>query len=307
MIKFVTTTCARDAHYAKALLASIHHFHPEAPIIVLADSSLPRKAIRLFRCFPNTEVLEARQLWESHKLYLTGLLTPLNVYFLEDCTRVLSCDADSILTAPIVEDIPADACFIPFAAREIDVSVENDRKLFCNWGVDLDQVSSIAPEFTPELARFWMQGSHYYVDTSSFPREELVRFLPHLNLRHSPNGVLRAGDQGLLNFIINKHYVGKDGFYCWEGATVSATHEQAKREMFSLCPKTGKIAGAPGCYFVHYIGSARRYTILRHHYGDLLLYFYRRFHSIMGKSVLLSECDRAFSTAVRKVISRLPR
>ena len=302
-IPFVTCTCSRDVHYAKALLGSIRHFYPDRRIIVIAERDISHRDFAQIAKFPNTEVIPVMDLVRRHKHYFVGLLNKMNLLFLHGVTQVIFCDADSILVDNVVERIDAGKVFTSFAASEFDVDLDvpEQRKIYHDWAISLDHAWLFDENFPRKICRY-IQSSHFAVNTERFPYDLLHRMLPHLAFRHGEPAPLRAGDQGFFNLLINWSGLKPDDCAMFP-VTVSSTPSEAER----FKPEWNTLdwivrREQKEISFVHYLGGGRRFRRGDHvcptplEWGTALYY-----EAIGRRAYVPDEIRRAMAPVMRRL------
>jgi hypothetical protein len=211
-ITFVITACAKDVHYAKALMGSIAHFYPDHAIRVIVDTDIAERDIEQMRMFPNTSVLRVIDLVTKHKHCLTKLLAQFNALFMEDLASVLVLDADCVMVAPILKQLDRKRIFTALSGRFIDWEDPEERASFTRWAYDVKSVESFGFELSSP-PKVYIQSCAYYVDIKRFPIDAFLRALPVMNRTHEQTqGPFQAGDQGFLNWLANNFL--KTSFNC---------------------------------------------------------------------------------------------
>jgi len=289
-IPFVTFACARDVHYAKALLGSVNYFYPENRIFVVTESDISERDIRQMSRFPNTRVCRVADLMLEHKLHLTGLLAKFNVLFLPGVARALVADADSVLIAPVLEEIDPHKVFTALHGRRIDLSDKAERESFERWAADL----SFIREFNPSLGKeqlYYVQGSHFYVNVDRFPFDTFYGMLKFMGYDHKTLTPLRAGDQGFWNYLLNSGRVPEADF-----ELKPATIQVGQTPKVALCDDMEWVqrSAKKEWSFIHYVGFSRRYRRRDHDYAQVLQWATRRYYQIIGASGFLRDELRRF-------------
>lgn len=293
---FVTFACGRDVHYAKALLGSINHFYPDNRIVVVTESDIFERDIRQMSRFPNTRVYRVPDLMLEHKLHLTGLLAKFNVLFLPGVARALVADADSVLIAPVMEEINPHKLFTALHGRKIDPSDKVERESFERWAVDVPTVRKLHPAFG-EHGLYYVQGSHFYVNVSRFPYDIFYGMLKLMGCDHKTLTPLRAGDQGFWNYLLNSGRVPEADFEL-KPATIQVgqTPRVASCEDMEWVQRRVKKEWS----FIHYVGFSRRYRRRDHDYAQVLQWATRRYYQIIGPSAYLhDELQRFMQSGMR--------
>lgn len=250
--------------------------------------------------FPNTSVIPVMQLIQKHKLYFTGLLNKFNVLFLPDIRRAIVADADSVLVDTIKNRINPERTFVSFAGSHVDLNIPDRRKIFNDWAISLENINEIDSNFPRDSCRY-VQGCHFYVNCEKFPYDLLYRALPFLGYRHGQNTILRAGDQGFWNLLVN--WSGLPSSACElipaMKASVKDQSESQTNEWNSLewleSRRTKEFS------FMHYVGAGRRWRNRDHAHPLPLLWASKRYYKISGNSFLKDEWNRSLKFLARRL------
>jgi hypothetical protein len=170
--------------------------------------------------------------------------------------------------------------------------------MFIRWAFDLKQVEAKEGLQVHSPCPF-VQGSHFYIDVTRFPKELIHRLLPEMTHSHSPTHMLRAGDQGFWNYVANFgddlgiHAIQQPmtlqvGFspHCFDYDDISYVNQRIAKDF----------------YFIHYVGSSRRYLRRHHEYAAALAWGTDLYYSALGKTAFVrDELSRALRTATRAV------
>lgn len=299
-VPFVTCTWSRDVHYAKALLGSLRFFHPDRRIIVIAERDLSRFDIRQLSAFPNTEVIPVMNLIRRHKLHLVGLLNKLNVLFLPNVTRVIVADADSILVDPLIPKINDETVFTALNGVVVQDGNAAKAKEFETWAYRREEAQKIDPAVRDRGIRY-LQGSHFYVDAARFPYDLLMRALPFMGFDHGTPAVLRAGDQGFWNLLVNSSVLQEK-----DCAVVPCTAQVSPYEA-DLRPEWNSVSWVTrhelkNVSFLHYVGYGRRYRLRDHACPNPLLWASALYYAEIGRRCYIGdEIRRATSLVLRRL------
>lgn len=295
-LAFATCACSKDVHYAKALIGSIRYFYPGALIHVLLDDDVSLEDERQIATFPGLHTYRARTLLRSHGLPLRGLLTKLNLFFIPTLGRVVFADADSILVGPVDLTVKVDATLHMLDAAVMDPNVPANRDVFVRWAIDLDRCAEITEQPIPDQLIF-AKSSHFSVNCRKFPVDLLERMLPLMGPTHSPTNVLRAGDQGFFNYLVN-FPAAWGGSVAHSLATVQAgkTHRIAAYNDVAYVAKNR----VKPYYFIHYVGFCRRYLRRQHEYAAPLQWATGLYYQRFGNAAFLQdEIGRMRATVCR--------
>lgn len=303
-ICFGTATCRRDVHYARCLLGSIRYFYPENPIVVVCDRDVSDVDRRQLASFPNVTVYSTAQLTDRYKLAFRGTLTDLYYLVLQDHNHYVFCDADSVLTGPVLDLLEGDPAFASFTGKQMDLSSPSSREGFCKYAINLDAADGLDLGFLSDKP-FYFQSSHFYVDRLRFPIEELYEHLPRLDfgVGKTIDTPFQRGDQGFFCYVLNKHLVETDQFL-HVPCTPSALPEEIQQRGITLEAVKAKTAD-PG--FLHFVGPTRRWTLGRHAGGNLLRFFAGRFQEDSDGTPLRSDAGRllrTFPSAAKKFLAK---
>jgi len=287
-VAFVTFACRKDVHYAKALLGSIRHFYPESEIHVVLDD-VTKQDERQIALFPGVVVHRVEALVQEHGLPLRGLLAKLNVLFLPGVSRAMVADADSVLVGPVLDSVRED-CHVHFLNAETqERSNRQAVEIFERWAIDLSELNRREGRSLPERFIF-AQGSHFFIDVVRFPMALLRRMLPDMGLVHSPTHMLRAGDQGFWNYLVN--FGGDFG--------IVTQHSPATIQV-GVAPHLGSYddpahftsTESKPYSFVHYVGGSRAYLRRWHEYPAALGWGTRLYYQRLGMAAFVrDEIDR---------------
>ena len=293
---FVTCACAKDVHYAKALLGSVRFFYPSHQIHIILDPDVSNHDAHQLQCFPNTIVHPAAALTKKHGVALRGLLTKLHVLLIPEVTRAVFADADSLLVGPVLENIDPDCSLHCLHSQSIDLDNPRERDNFYRWAIDV-------PRLPPPLREalnppFWfMQSSHFYVNKSLWPKDLLFSLLPEMSETHSPHTALRAGDQGFFNYVANA--ANSIGIVATHSSATLQVGQSPHTTYFDDVPRFTR-APHDEIRFLHFVGVGRRYLRRSHEYGPALSWGTRLYYDAIEQgSFLQDEVIRAARTASR--------
>lgn len=282
---FATCACSKDVHYAKALIGSIRYFYPETLIHVLLDDDVSLGDERQIGAFPGLHTYRARNLLRSHGLPLRGLLTKLNLFFIPRLSRVVFADADSILVGPVESHLDSDADLQMLNAEIVNQNVPSSRDVFSRWAIDLDSLADISGQPAPEQLTF-AQSSHFAVDCRTFPVGLMEKMLPLMGPAHGATNVLRAGDQGFFNYLVN-FPAAWGGRVAHSPVTIQVGHTQHMAGYDEISYVAANRA-KPYC-FIHYVGFCRRYLRRRHEYSAALRWGTRLYYQRLGKAAFVRD------------------
>jgi len=303
-IPFVTFACAKDVHYAKGLLGSIRHFYPTSPIHVVLDDDVPYHDDAQLHVFPNAVIHRVSELIACHKINLRGLLAKFNVLFLPGVRKAVVADADSVLVGPVLDAIDRTVIFHALNSMAIDLTNVAQSEIFHRWAIDLSQLDA-THGLCPTTRCPFVQGSHFFIDTENFPRELLYEFLPEMSYTHSPTTLLRAGDQGFWNYLVN-FGAARGVSTAWGPLTIQVgidQHTPAFDDTTFIARPVRKER-----YFIHYVGFSRRYLRRHHEYAPALEWAAALYYDAIGRHAFVhDEICRASQTIRRAAVGAIQR
>jgi hypothetical protein len=298
-IPFVTFACAKDVHYAKGLLGSIRHFYPANAIHIVLDDDVPRRDEAQMHCFPNAVVHRVSTLIDFHKINLRGLLAKLNVLFLPGVRKAVVADADSVLVGPVLDVIEQTAIFHALNGMDVDLTNAAQLEMFNRWAIDLGRLHATSGLRPPTRCPF-VQGSHFFIDTERFPRDIMFELLPEMSYTHSPTTLLRAGDQGFWNYLVN-FGASRGVSTAWGPLTIQVGNDQHIAAFDD--PAFVSRAVVKDRYFIHYVGFSRRYLRRHHEYASALRWAAELYYEAIGyRAFVHDEIYRASQTIRRAVM-----
>jgi hypothetical protein len=304
-VTFVTATCRKDVHYVRALLASIHAYYPDHRKVVFTDRDVPKGAIRALDRFPNTSVRPVGQFMADHKLSLTGLLTKLNMFFDTSLDRIVYCDADSVMIGPVLERlVENEKDFVSFNGRWIGDN-DSEMKSFSKYALDVGSLCESDRHLLVMENLYYFQSSHFYARCGSFPVSYIIDNRTRLNTSHGHPGVFRAGDQGLFNYVLNKHHIPMDRFR--SDHIVLQAYGPDSQSMEIDIPYLTTSCTYKSKYFVHYLGPSRRYFLKAHRFGAVLDHYWRDYYRLNPASSMILDEVRRGLLALRSLVGACKR
>jgi hypothetical protein len=279
---FVTFVCAKDVHYCKALIGSLHSVFGSPKTHVVADFGTPEPDLRQMSRVQGVVVHRVSDLIKSHKFHFVGLLSKFNVFFLPGVEQAFIIDADSVVIRDFTVGLDRSAIYGSLHAHSVDLGEEGARKSFDSWAVRLDSVGELGG-VVPVNGVHFASGSHFYVNVSRFPLELLIRMLPHVGYSHGHQGPLRAGDQGFWNYFLNfvPHAPG-DVWVRSETIDADRCHSRLPSAVAVEALRSGGRVPVP-FGMIHFVGRARRALLRQHHYGDALQEASRSYYALLGR------------------------
>lgn len=261
--------------YVRALIASLKHYHPEIPILILKDGSF--KFYCDYEKF-NVSVIDSMSINKLHGFKLFQLLNKINILFLPEYgyeyDYYIHFDADSILTNKIDftdKEILKDFVILQGGIKPFDDSTSSVISKYAFNPNDFE-------EFFLNLTEFYFFSSGHFVlnkSTFSFLKDFLSRYRFDMNMDFSHSKKLKFGDQGFFNLAIN---VLKTAKKITVGIVDYAIYAKQKQENFpNLSLKHIETKLDTGVLFIHFTGPSRRNRLLKHNYGDLLYYFSKKY------------------------------
>ena len=301
---FVTFACAKDVHYAKALLGSIRYFYPDREIRVVLDDDVPKTDASQIERFPAVQIHRVGELINEHKINLKGLLAKLNVFFLPGVASALVADADSILTGPVLEGVDLKCDLNSLNAGRLDLSDPAQSAVFNRWAIDVKALEARNSVQLPLQCKF-VQGSHFYVNVESFPKKLIFRLLPDMSYAHTASHILRAGDQGFWNYVANlSDGLGLRALQTPVTLQVGVSPHRIECDTVSYLEQRVP----KDVYFIHYVGFSRRYLRRHHEYATALDWGTRLYYDTLGhRTFLADEARRATRTPTRMMLGSANR
>jgi hypothetical protein len=298
---FVTFACAKDVHYAKALLGSVRFFYPDHPVHVVLDDDVVDHHSGQMSKLPHVHVHRRSDLARLHQLDLRGLLAKLSVFFIPGVEHALVADADSVLTGPVLEHIDCSCVLNSLNSMTLDLADPSQRAMFARWAFDIDAIQARESRLVPQICPF-VQGSHFYVNVEAFPKDVLLRMLPDMSQEHSDTHVLRAGDQGLWNYLA--HFGQLHGITAIQSpVTIQvgvSPHDSRYDDVTFLERPDPK-----DYYFLHYVGFSRRFLRQRHEYSTALIWATRQYYRRLGSHrFLIDELRRTLALVSRATLGK---
>ena len=202
-------TCERDYHWARALVASIRHYHPEVPISLIVDG--PLDSSELQRAFE----VDRLPTGERPLGFGFGKFEPL---FLTKGHRFLILDADIVFLGPLLDRLATRE--EDFVFEETPIRAFQDGEIGRNY-FDLEALAELDPDY-----HFpgWIANTGQWVGTAGLiEREEISKWMrPDWPEVLHPE-VFLCGEQGLWNYLVQRLAqdgritIGREAFMHWCG------------------------------------------------------------------------------------------
>jgi hypothetical protein len=247
----------KDFRFTRCCVASIRHFYPRIPIVLIKDHIDGDYDTTLLQRVYDVEIFQTRVRrfgWGMSKL------EPLFLPFRERC---LILDSDTVFLGPVLDRL--DAAAADFVVEWCDHAPED---LTTNY-FDPTRLSLEFPDF---IFPGYVFNSGQFVATTGIVKrsdfESLVDFSePRRSLRQD---IFPCGDQGFLNFVLFRKQqqgaltIAREPFMMWPPAVEpdSIRISELERE------------GYP--FLLHWAGP-KLPTLGAHSLGDVLLYFAKKY------------------------------
>lgn len=279
---FAIATHPGDLRYCRILCASIRHFYPHLPIRLLCDGD---PDVAPLARLGNVEPFEPA---EAGLRSLRGLLTKLKVLALaEQYEHVLFLDADTVLTGPILR--------LPWGGCDALIDAEGFRHLPPDDKLDYIRQHCFAPEqmreFDPDFDCAQMlafNSGAFFLKRGSLPVELCLQVLQRLDFE--PQRLFRYGDQGLLNYLLNREQqrgrlrLAQQRFMLIPGPDPS--HLRDYRDL-TAARVLGR--GYQRCKLLHYTTPNRHWSLAAHRFGDVLVAFENAYYRQLGQRARLGD------------------
>lgn len=298
---FGITTCPSDIHYARILVSSLNFFHPEIPITIVADGGVSTRGLQkvpsVHRIYRSCEIPAVK------KYKLNGLLTKLAFFWLDEFEYNILLDADSVVIRPFVDlvkkHIPFD--FMPLHGWEVDLSDHYGRELVAHYCFSPELLHQYDPQIDLSHLIFFVSG-HWCLRPSEGRREEILRHREYLTTRHSRDTLFYFGDQGLLNYLINRHRQQNTARIAILPITLLGHEHVSSGIDLSL---NGMLHGSESPWkIIHFTGPSRRSKLSTHPYGSLLTYFNTRYYAQQPPGMEIFDHLKTFP---KKILTRIKK
>ena len=256
-----------DARYTRICVASVRYFYPEIPIRLLAGGRLQRGL--------------ADELEKYWNVGTANLSTPgdfgwgfvkLEVLFGKPGEKFLVLDSDTVLSGPVLDRW--NKCGVRFLVDDEKQSDDDTKRLYYDW----EKVRKIDPSvLQPE---FVFNTGQWFGTAGVLTRDDFAPWLAWtMPRRTSPPGHFMNGEQGILNYVLNRKaalqglLIERKEIMRWPGHSMDGLDAEsvAKR----IAPPL----------IIHWAGMKKMY--LRHMIGsDILLHFERFYYSRLPAGTL---------------------
>jgi hypothetical protein len=235
---------------------------------------------------------------DREKLNLRGLLAKLSVFFLPDLSKALVVDADSVLAGTVLDHFDQQCALNSLNSMVLDLGDPSHREMFNRWAFEIDVIEARQGRPVPSTCPF-VQGSHFFVNVDEFPKDLIYRSLRDMSYEHGPVSALRAGDQGFWNFVAV--FGGDVGLLVRQTPMTiqvgQTPHEPAYDRVDFL-----ESTESRSFYFIHFVGTSRRYLRRQHEYATALRWATRKYYERIGRREFVSdELRRGFQTFRRAI------
>lgn len=270
-MRILITASLRDLRFARACIASVRKWYPDAEICILPGAELPLAFIREVAKYWNIALY---QIESGHYGWGFAKLEPL---FKTPGETFLILDADTVMTGPVLtalESRLAASDSPDFIVDEEDQPEVEMRRLYYEWDASDVNAKIRRPAFVFNSGQ-WL-GRSGVVKREDFSEWIEWTFPRRLKM---PD-VFKNGDQGVLNFVFNQKVmtsglrVGREPLMRWPGHGMDGFDVEAVR------------AGTAPARVVHWAGIKRlRFSSMPG--ADLLDYFEESYYErIPGGSFL---------------------
>lgn len=302
-VAFVVLTHRGDAHYARALLASLHHFYPEHRKLVIVDG--PWVDRRMAR-YEAVEVLRSADLARDLGLPLTGVLSKLALLYRDDAPYYAYFDADSVLVGRLfdTEPLATEADFYAIDGEELDLTDEVDRARFARYAVDPERVrATVDPRF--DLTRVsHFSGGHFVLRAGAIPPRTLEDNLGELSARYEKDKTFHFNDQSYLNWVVNR--LAADGELRLVTARLGISGRDTVADHPEVTWPNVLARSVTSRSLVHYVGPSRHLHLRDHNFADVLVGFHRMYYEDLPPgSRQRDEVERIARHQVRRVQRRV--
>lgn len=186
------TASARDSRYTRICVASIRHFHPDAPIKLLVGGRLPDGLVEELARYWDVSLADVRPGewgWGFVKL------EPL---FGRAGERFMVLDSDTAFAGPVLETWAAGGA--DFLVDDEQQSEADLRRLYYDWR----KVAAVDPAARPP--QFVFNSGQWFGTAGVLTREDFDLLVDWSGmpprLRHPD--LFMPGDQGVLNYVMNQ-------------------------------------------------------------------------------------------------------
>jgi hypothetical protein len=188
------TASSKDGRFTRICVASIRHFYPEAPILLLAGGALE----------PGLEN-ELETYWNVHIAALDrgdwgwGFIK-LEPLFGKTGERFLILDSDTVITGPVLDIWDAEDA--QFVVDDEQQSEADTHRLYYDWKeVGVFDTAAVPPLFV-------FNSGQWFGTAGIFSRKDFASFLDWSGRppRHRRPGLFKNGDQGLFNYVLNQKF-----------------------------------------------------------------------------------------------------
>lgn len=302
-LAFVVLTHRGDAHYARALLASLRHFYPDHRVLLIVDGDLDDR--RLGR-YPNVEVLRSADLARDVGLPLTGVLSKLALLYRSDAELYAYFDADSVMVGRLfdAEALAVDADFYAIDGTVLDLDDEAERARFARYAVDPERVrATVDPRFDLRHVSHF-SGGHYIMRAGSIPPATLEANLDQLSGSYDKAKTFHFNDQSYLNWVVNRLAADGDLRLVTTRLGISGRDTVVDHPDVTWDAVVGRSLVEEA--FIHYVGPSRHLRFRDHSFSDILTGFRERYYADLPRGALTrDEVDRIARLYARRARKRV--
>ena len=185
---------AHDARYTRTCVASIRYFYPEIPIRLLIGGRLQRGLAD-----------ELRRYWDvGIAVFPAGDygwgFVKLEVLFGQSGERFLVLDSDTVLAGPVLEAWNESRA--PFLVDDEKQSEPDTKGLYYDW----EKVREVDPDARPP--QFVFNTGQWFGTAGVLTRDDFAPWIEWTMPRRThPPGHFKNGEQGILNYVLNRKAV----------------------------------------------------------------------------------------------------
>lgn len=133
----------------------------------------------------------------------------------------------------------------------------------------------------------------------------MIKNVPYLNKDFAHVGPFRFGDQGFINYVVNK-YNGKGLNIRYMDMSIPGKFSEVDSPYLNI--STIKSKTKIEKYIIHYTAPSRKHRIADHNFGEILNFFENKFYSTLSfNSYLFDRVERRIKFLNKRVSSRISR
>ena len=200
-IGFVTGCHGGDVLFAKGTLASLRHYAKENPICLIVDGSVDVKdLIEVYKC----RTIRTQEIPDSEFKALAqgNPRTKMAAHWWGPFERYVWLDSDAILWGDFVPELSITSDFQIFTKANPGRHkvTKEGKKAFAHFYFDPDQIAKYDPDFDWEIGTYFCAGA-YACRRNVIPLDLWMDVEEYRKLNPT---AIAGGDQGTLNYIVNK-------------------------------------------------------------------------------------------------------